>query len=302
MKKLLVLLLAAMMILSLAAVSMAAPTVGGELKFKLNIADEDPDDKNDENDITDAAEAKVTFKTEVSDSVTGFVAVKAGGGANDTFKADEYHITIAQDYGQFKLGYFGKSLTPDLDIIKAFGSVKELKTNVLAEGTFNIADGFTLGVDYALDGNAGNLGDIEGVYDGAYVLSLAYAADSFGGAVNFFGNDAKNDGEYKNITALDVWYQPVDMLKAYVAYVDASKKKAAGAKDPKASIIIGAYADFTDALYGRFEYNLEDYKAKSNNYGIKLGYKFANGITAEAKAVKNFDGTMPIELSMKVAL
>jgi hypothetical protein len=311
MKKLLVILLAAMMVLSLAAVSMAAPTVGGELKLVYTIADEDPDDGNKQNDITDNAEAKVTFSTKVSDSVTGFVAVKAGSGAGSNFVADEYHITIAQDFGQFKLGYFGKSLTPDLDIIKAFGSVKELKANVLAEGTFNIADGFTLGVDYALDGNAdvvggvwkpAKLGDIPEIYDGAYVLSLAYAADSFGGAVNFFGNDAKNDGEYKNITALDVWYQPVDMLKAYVAYVDASQKKAAGDKDPKASIIIGAYADFTDALYGRFEYNLEDYKAKSNNYGIKLGYKFANGITAEAKAVKNFDGTMPIELSMKVAL
>jgi hypothetical protein len=299
MKKLLVLLLAAMMVLSVAAVSMAAATVGGEVK--LIYATEDKPNTADEAKWTDKAEAKITATTQVSDSVTGFAAFKAANAAQGV-NLDEYHITIAQDICYFKFGYFGHKLTPSLDIIKAFGSVKELKTNVLAEGTFNIADGFTLGVDYALDGNAGNLGDIAGVYDGAYVLSLAYAADSFGGAVNFFGNDAKNDGEYKNITALDVWYQPVDMLKAYVAYVDASQKKAAGAKDPKASIIIGAYADFTDALYGRFEYNLEDYKAKSNNYGIKLGYKFANGITAEAKAVKNFDGTMPIELSMKVAL
>jgi hypothetical protein len=317
MKKLLVLLLAAMMVLSVAAVSMAAATVGGELK--MIYATEDKDGTPDEAKWTDKVEAKITATTQVSDSVTGFVALK-GNNAGASPAWDEYHITIAQDYGSFKFGYFGHKLTPSLDIIKG-NDVKELKSNALAVGKFNIADGFTLGLAYALDGN-GKLvdddnnpvtpkvyvvesgGDFNALYDGSYDVSLGYATDLFGGEVHHFANgDNKVQGEIESVTALDAWYQALDMLKVYVAYVDTKFYKVA--KDPDAAIIVGAYADFTDAFYGRFEYNIEEYGAKPNeynNYGVKLGYKLANGITAEFKAEKDSKDTTKKELSMKVAL
>lgn len=299
MKKLLVLLLAAMMVLSVAAVSMAAATVGGEVK--LIYATEDKDGTPDEAKWTDKAEAKITATTQVSDSVTGFAAFKAANAGQDV-NLDEYHITIAQDYGSFKFGYFGHKLTPSLDIIKGWG-LKELKGNALAVGKFNITDEFTFGLAYALDGH--NVGDINPTYDGAYDVSLGYATDLFGGEVHIFGNgDCKVVGDdVESITALDAWYQALDMLKVYVAYVDTKIYKAA--KDPDAAIIVGAYADFTDAFYGRFEYNIEEYGVKPdtfNNYGVKLGYKLANGITAEFKAEKDSKKTTKKELSMKVAL
>jgi hypothetical protein len=296
MKKLLVLLLAAMMVLSVAAVSMAAATVGGEVKLIYKTDDIKTDD---ESEWTDKAEAKITATTQVSDSVTGFAAFKAAN-AGKGVNLDEYHITIAQDYGSFKFGYFGHKLTPSLDIIKGWG-YKELKGNALAVGKFNITDEFTFGLAYALDGEAG-VGDIKPTYDGAYDVSFGYATDLFGGEIHVFGNgDCTNVGtDLESATALDVWYQPIDMLKAYVAYVDVERYKETKAQD--AAIIVGAYADFTDAFYGRFEYNVEDYDADFNNYGVKLGYKLANGITAEFKAEKNTKDTTTKELSMKVAL
>jgi hypothetical protein len=310
MKKLLIVLLAAMMVLSLAAVSMAATTVGGELKM---IYKTDDVKTNDEAEWYDAAEAKVTATTQVSDSVAGFVAIKTGDGANGGFKADEYHITFTQDFGTVKVGYFGHKLTPSLDIIKGWG-FKEMKGNALTEANFNIADGFVLGLAYALDGNTGNeVGDLQPLYDGAYDVKFGYATDLFGGEVHVFGNgDCKND-EIESVNALDVWYQPMDMLKAYVAYVDAGFK--GPRKDPDAAIIVGALAQLTDAFSARFEYNIEEYGTKPdtyNNYGLKLAYAFGNGVTAEFKTEHkwnkdakgaNLGGEVnAMELSMKVAL
>lgn len=317
MKKLLVVLMAAVMVLSLAAVAMAEVTVGGELK--LIYKTDDKEGTPDEAEWTDKSEAKITATAKVSDSVTGFIAFKAENAKGNVF-ADEYYINIAQDYGTYKFGYFGHKLTPSLDVIKAFGALKELKANALAVANFNVTDNFVIGLAYALDGDGakwvdsnddgtldtlnGGLGDIKPLYDGAYDVKFGYVTDLFGAEIHVFGNgDCVNDGttvdpDLESATALDIWYQPIDMVKLYFAYVDAKFYKEEESVDP--SKILGVYSDLTDALYVRVEYNLEDYDSDSANYGMKLGYKFANGIIAEFKGEQKFDDTFYKEVSMKV--
>jgi len=313
MKKLLIVLLAAMMVLSLAAVSMAAPTVGGELKFIYKIADELVDDNNDENDITDATEAKVTFTTEVSDTVKGFVAIKAKEGAAVSAYLDEYHMTFTQGFGTVKVGYFGHKLTPSLDIIKGHG-LKELKANALTVVDYNVSDAFVVGLAYALDGNEKKLadadadaklalGDFKPVYDGAYDLKLGYKADSFGGEVHIFGNgDVEVAGKVESVTALDIWYQPTDVIKAYFDYVAPSYKDETAATEKDPAMIVGALFTLTEALSARVEYNLEAPEGADNNYGVKFVYKFTNKVTGELKMEGKEDGTSPMEVSFKVAL
>ena len=290
MKKLLVVLMAAMMVLSVAAVSMAA-SVKGDFRYEMY---QDETKSDNSYPVTDL---RFTVEGNVSDtlSATGVFQLKHDGSdGRGSFKAasfdmNEYYVTYKQSWGSVKAGYYEYKFTPSRALLKSGHYHVWPKVDVLAAATFKLpVDGLT--VDFMVQPYQQKQQD-----DGAYGFAVDYKNDKFGAKVSyadFLQPDAVgNDDE--TLMALDAYYNITKDMKVFVCAVDySSNDKTKGAAYAKEGIdgidpVIGFSWDKIagTSLFAAVEYAInprfEDTAAEYNEYTVNLKYKFTNKTALE---------------------
>ncbi len=265
MKKLFVIALSAGMILSMAAVSMAANvTVGGEFNYGWELTQEAGTD-------TDAfADTKIGVTAAITDNITGFATLKSGdllgSGTPNTF-VDESWVKFNQGFGSVQVGYFGYTVDGDVDIINSLGDLKN-KASVAVSG--KVAEPVTVsGYLARMDDGVTNDSDMIN----AYAVSVAYDVAAFGAKFNYINSDVDGAKATQSINA----YYNLAPAKVYVDYE--MKPEVNG--DSQDNAVLGALYD-GNKIYGRAEYQVVKPDGQDDaNVGFRLGYKIAKGANIE---------------------
>jgi hypothetical protein len=229
MKKLLVLLAVAALVLSLATVSMGA-TIKGDFRYEFT-----QDETNTANESFPLTDLRFTVSGDLSESLsaTGVFQLKHDGKKNfagpsvdnsgsspkyvagsSSFDMNEYYVTYKESWGGVKAGYYEYKFTPSRALLKtAGGNHVWSKVDVMAATTINLpVDG--LSADVLFQPYAQEKSD-----DGGYGVSVAYAADNWGAKVTYA--DYKGAKEV-DLTAFDVYYQITKDIKVFVLGADYS--------------------------------------------------------------------------------
>jgi hypothetical protein len=283
MKKLLVIALSAVMILSIAAVAMADVTVGGELNYGYNMYKDKTVGDND------FGNEKVTVTAKVSDNFTAFVAFKSDD-TNANVGTDEAWGKFTGEWGNVQVGYWGQNVKDTMDILNPIwkgidkGVLKtgDIKFNEAIKATFNVADGFSVGA-YLSRPNEGK--DSNG---SVYGFIPAYANDTWGVDAYYF--TSSEDGYANNpddsfgvflqadtIEAVNAFYKLTPAITFYANYTILSPKKGTvtGDKDLKEAYVCAMYDSADVPFYARVEAQVakEDTYQKKDALGIRVGYK-----------------------------
>ncbi|NLY73859.1 MAG: hypothetical protein GX075_00955, partial [Firmicutes bacterium] len=204
MKKLLVVLLAAMMVLSIAAVSMAAATVEGDWRVEW-VQD---DCKNNDDLGFNKYDLRFNFKGKVSDTVDAYLQI-----AYDSLKANvqmkEYKVTFKQSWGTLTAGSWDHKLFPSRVLLKPHGDNKVRDNDMQFVFNVPVSDAVYVGLfmDPDLTKDAMDW-DIFGGYKG----------DGWGVELHYGEKDpAVKDSDY---IAFDVYYK-IDAFKLFVYGIDA---------------------------------------------------------------------------------
>jgi len=220
MKKLLVLFASAALVLSTAAVSLAAVTVGGEYKYDM-YQDESVTGVNDQSYPKHELLYKISGN--VSDTVFAnaeFLFKHGSSGAKDfetsqkwTSEVDAFYATAKYSWGTGKMGYYEYKYTPDRQELKSGHKHVFPKTDATFEVNVPVGEGFT--VDGVVAPYKSDSSD-----DGAYALAVNYKAENWGAKVTYadFAYDTFGD-----LTAFDVYYMLNEDMKLFVAAVDYSE-------------------------------------------------------------------------------
>lgn len=295
MKKFLVVLMAAMMVFSLAAVSMAA-TIDGDFRYDMYQDETKGDDDNSY--ATTDLRLKVAGNLSDSLSATGVFQLKHDGAkANATsWDMNEYFVTYKESWGSVKAGYYEYKFTPSRALLKSGQKHVWDKVDVLIATTINIPVVNGLTADVLFQPYAQKVQD-----DGAYGLSIAYAADSWGARVSYadfkMGDAKVANADDADLMAIDVYYNINEDMTVFVNAVDYASndkdntavadsvyaKNGIDGIDPvvgfKWSNIAGTKLSATAeyAINPRFE----DTDAEFNEYALGLKYKFTNNTGLE---------------------
>ncbi len=316
MKKLLVVALSAIMVLSMAAVSMAAVAVGGEFNFgyKTEAADTlDSAISSKPDKGTDFIESKVTVAGDLNDNLEVFAAIKTNGGSENggsRFFNDELWAKLKYDAFNLQVGYFGFGFGGPKDILDAAYGDFKAEAGLLA--SYKFTDTFTGKLYYGYDNdfvfakeNAGVLttNALDGeTGDGAVAVGFDYTADALSVGLIYAQPKVKFDGdvftskyETKSIIAANVSYA-FGVFKPYISYSTNAITNDAGKDVDNTVTIVGFTLESADMpFYARAEYDLDSkddvagWKKDLDIYGIRLGYKLnANAaIEGQFKTVAN---------------
>jgi len=268
MKKLLVVLMAAMMVLSMAAVSMAAATVEGDWRWEWVMDESATDDELGfaKNDL------RMNFKGQVSDSISAYMQY-------EFFKPEfkEYYVTMNQSWGKVQAGKWDNKLIPSRVTMKPHG-FNARKENMAWLFDVNAGDAITVGLWLIPD-----LGKDKMDYD----LKFAYKADSFGVEVHYGIHEAAKDANY---TAFDVYYNVTSDIKAFVYGINASDEylvaKQAGKEweDNMAPVIGATWKNIAGSkLTASLEYGLEENDKDFTEMHMQFKYGFTNKINLEVE-------------------
>lgn len=304
MKKLLVVLMAAVMVLSVAAVSLAAVTVKGDFRYDM-YQDETASDESYAN-----ADLRFNFSGSLSDTLDASATVKIvhddGKDRKDADKTtdvtlDEFFVNYKQSWGSVKAGYYEYKFTPSRVLLKSGHYHVWEKSDVVIATTFNLIGGLT--ADLIVQPYQQNIAD-----DGAYGVSLNYAADKWGAKVTYAdflapAANTLNVDDDLNLIAFDAYYKINDNMKVFVTAVDysANDKKDAAYVDGEgdnSSIYAKNGIDGIDPvigfswdkiagtkLFAAVEYAInpryEDTAAEYNEATLNLKYKFNNNTGLE---------------------
>jgi hypothetical protein len=302
MKKLLVIVLSAMMVFAFAAVAMADLTATGEIDTGYKSYSPDGG--------TDVSEpyifGKVIVNGKLGDAVTGTMVIKSNSDPNvndpavadgaigtekpenlvNNFQFDEADFSIAQSFGTLKFGYYGwnNNLKDIIDTVRG-----DVKSNFVASASIKATDNFTVGLAYAFQGTyysymiddapAGTkVGDD---IDAQYGIDLGYAADTFGVDLIYTQKDSDN-----KTTGIQAYYL-INGFKPYIQYESLSTT----GEDDFTQDIVGFIYDNPDVpFYGRVEADLSS-DSDNKESGVRVGYKLANGVKLEAQNYTNICGT-----------
>lgn len=291
MKKLLVVLLSAAMVLSLAAVSMAAGTVKGDFRYDMY-----QDESNSADESYAISDMRLIFEGNISDSVSALFNYqiqhtnKKGDGNSET-SADwnEYYITYKESWGSVKAGYYEYKFTPDRAILKSGQYHVWQKSDVMAAFTFNTPiEGLTADVLFQPYAQYKQYYDRD---DGSYGVSVAYDAEKWGVKATYadFGHSRDNNDD-NDLYAIDIHYNINDTMKVFALGVDYSEndKDKATSRYNKWGIdgfdpVLGFSWDKIagTTLFAAIEYAInprfEDNDAQEfDEYTINLKYKFTD--------------------------
>jgi len=282
MKKLLVVLMAAIMVLSFAVASMAAATVEGD--FRVEWIKEDgatiEDLKYYQSDL------RLNFKGQVSDTIDAYMQVsvnKVGTDSTantqsfaDSLALKEWYVTFKESWGKAMTGQWDYKLVPSRVLIKSHGSLNCVNPKSM-QWLFEIPVGEAFTAGLWLVPTA--------VEDGAdYDVKLAYKADSFGAEVHYGQADSSsNDSTYQSF---DVYYNVTDSIKACVYGVNAGDDLKTWDKKlaPVAGVTFKNIAG--SQLTASLEYGIEKITVGSDDYNqiaAQFKYKFNNKLALEVE-------------------
>ena len=271
MKKLLVVLLAAMMVLSIAAVSMAAATVEGD--WRAEWVQDDSKEAEGKDDLHfNKYDLRFNIKGQVSDTVDTALQI-AYDSSKENVQVKEYKVNFNQSWGKLTAGSWDHKLFPSRVLLKPHGDNKVRDDDM--QFVFDIpVDAFTFGLFVDPD-----LRDDEMNYD----LKFAYNADSFGVELHYGEQDPKV--EESTYIAFDAYYN-IDPIKVFLYGIQADDGYDGKWIDDK-----GEYVDLVPVLGAQyksgpvttsFEYTLEK-NGDYNPYGLKFAYGFTNKVTLEVE-------------------
>jgi len=277
MKKLLVVLMAAVMVLSMAAVSMAAATVEGDWR-----AEWVQQDKVNNDDLGFSKyDLRFNFKGKVSDTIDAYLQIAYDSGVVTKtdkdplgFAVKEYKVNFKQSWGTLTAGSWDHKLFPSRVLLKPHGDNKVRDDNMQFVFDIPVGDAFkfALFMDPDLSKDAMD-----------YDLTFGYKGDGFGAEVHYGEKDpSKKDSTYM---AFDAYYK-IDAFKLFVYGIDAGDDYKGAWKDAKGSIglvpVIGAEYK-SGAITTSFEYTLEEASKDYSPYGLKFAYGFNNKVTLEVE-------------------
>lgn len=307
MKKLLVLLVGAALVLSLAAVSMAVE-IKGDFRYDMFNEEGRTDDDGSPDETYSKTDLRLRFTQDLSDTVNVTANFKfADGGSGKEGKEskdslstslDEFLVTGKQGWGTWYTGRFEYKFTPSRVELKSGHYHVWEKSDGLVVLNVPVGDsGFS--VDAIVQPFAGNA-----QADGAYGVALNYGAEKWGAKLSyadFLHDDAKyTNGDSNTLLAADVFYKATDNVTLFVAAVDWSandEKYYTGADttiyddngidgiDPVIGVkwnnAFGVERLFTSAEYAfnkRFD---GDDAREYTEYFLKAAYKLNNGVGVE---------------------
>ncbi len=297
MKKLLIFVLTAMMVLSMTAVAMASavtfsgfarygydwvavPAAGaagasdGKYKLSTNIA------------ISDSLSANITFVDSVLNS-------------SSNPQTDAAYFLYKTGNASIKVGSFDYNVKDSVDILNGiFGGndLDNIKDTVLV--TYNFTPKVFASL-YVSQANSNTLA--AAASNGYYGVSAGYAGDVFGADV-YYLESANRNYIYDPVTAVNVYVKSASGFKAFVHYGTTTFNQSGTDVDYASQIIGFTYDPATLPIFARFEYDLNKGladNADGNNMGFRVGYKFGNGLVAQydrqiagdAAKYTTFDGT-----------
>lgn len=284
MKKLLVVLLAAMMVLSIAAVSMAAATVEGD--WRVEWVQDDTKKATKQDDLTfNKYDLRFNFKGKVSDTVDAYLQIAYDSGATvkdsagHTVKSEvsikEYKVTFKQSWGTLTAGSWDHKLFPSRVLLKPHGDNK-VRDNEM-QWVFNVPVSDAVYVGLFMDPDL-----IKDAMD--WDIFGGYKGDGWGVELHYGEKDpAAKDSDY---IAFDAYYK-IDAFKLFVYGIDAGDGYKGAWKDANNKSIglvpvIGAEYK-SGAITTSFEYTLEEQSKDYNPWGLKFAYGFNNKVTLEVE-------------------
>jgi len=263
MKKLLVVLLTAAMVLTMAAVSMAAITVNGQLDLKYDFGT--GDSKTD---------TRVWFTGKVNDEVTAYLRLRANNAALDS---EYYYVNIAKDFANFQIGRWEFVTDGNVDIIGSINYLRAEARDWAVLTTIPFGDAFKGYVWYEPT-------DAGGSYNN-YGLGLAYTGDIWGADGYYINDDTDNDDTGY---ALNLYVAPLDEFKAYLHYGQSDEVYASDGDQAQYSVLGFTYK--VGKVLFRGEYDLNDDKGGSfNPWGFAVSYFADNGIEWKFSRYDTYD-------------
>jgi hypothetical protein len=277
MKKLLVLLVSAALVLSFAAASMAAATVTGDFRYEWY------NETATENSY-DNADLRVKVAGNVSDTVSAYYVLRAQSlnvstvdGANKgKFEAyiDEWQFVWKQAYGTFTLGNWDWKTTPSRVLLKSAGY------NIFPRSEGNLAYDNAFGDFYVGGVMAIDVANDAKVDDNGYDVKFGYKSDIWGAEAHYYDTKLVNGTSY----AIDGWFKPTDNIKVYVYGNDPKGTwKGIGGFDYVVGAQFSKIAGTT--LKASVEYAPIERKESAtfdwNEYAVQLQYTFKNKVVGE---------------------
>jgi len=283
MKKLLVVLLSAAMVLSVAAVSMAAITTNGQLEFKYDFGTG-----------VEKTDARIWFTGKVNDELSAYVRLRAN---NAQLNVDYYYFTVAKEWATFQAGRWEFVTDGNVDILtsieflrddltQTYGDVPKTNYDWAVLTTIPFGDAFKGYVWY----NPGD--DKAATGRNNYALGLNYAAGIWNADL-FYLNTDTSDANDETGYIVNLSIAPTDAFKAYLHY--GHEDDIAG--DDDQFTILGFTYKFDKVLF-RGEYDLDDEDGANgiNPWGFAVSYYADNGIEWKFTRANKSDTSETVEL------
>ncbi|HYH04717.1 MAG TPA: hypothetical protein VEC37_16620 [Bacillota bacterium] len=311
MRKLLVLLVAMVLILSVATVSLAALEVRGD--FRYNFTYNGSDSALGEDKMVDDHDFRLEFVGKYSDKVVAFVRLRDAGTKGDfldfnnndikdkaeedtsiSANVDQFWVSYQSKYALWKMGDFEWKILPSRDELTPNGGYCMRRTDTMISAEIPLPKGCYTGFAFIPDGN----GEGSDVQDGAYALKLGYANPKYAGEVHYFDTKSTSPKNRKTVFAVDTWYKPFATVKVYLCYTDPKfVDDVANGQDP--DTMLGFYWEqiMKTPLNSRFEYIVNRKVQNTMEYNpwrFSVGWDFTSNLSAGVN-VTNYISTKPYE-------
>lgn|GEM_PF-1177783 len=286
MKKLLVLLVSAALVLSMAAVSMAAVNVSADWR-----AEWVSQDSQDDGDLGfKKYDLRFNFDGKVSDTIDAHLQIAYDSAAQDSgkdtigFTTKEYWATFKQSWGTLQAGTWDYKLYPSRVLIKPHNQNCINEKSMQFVATVPFPNGFSIGALVIPD-----LKDNKTDWD----LKVAYKGSNWGAEVHY-GQDEEKDDDY---WTYDVYYQFNKNLKVFSFGMNADTDGVRGTKkwdDDFAAAIGAQWSKIAGSkLTASLEVGLETAgKGSGNDFtpvAVQLKYEFNNKLNLEVEYT-NYSG------------
>jgi len=278
MKKLLVLLVSAALVLSMAAVSMAAVNVSADWRAEW----ESKDSKDDGDLGFKKYDLRFNFDGKVSDTIDAHLQIAFDG--EKTLTTKEYWATFKQSWGTFQAGAWDYKLYPSRVLIKPHSQNCVNEKTMQFVATVPFPNGFSIGALVIPD-----LRDNKTDWD----LKVAYKGSNWGAEVHY-GQDEEKDDDY---WTYDVYYQITKDIKVFSFGMNTDTDGTRGTKkwdDDFAPAIGFQWSKIGGSnLTASLEVGLETAgKSKGNDFtpvAVQLKYAFNNKLNLEVEYT-NYSG------------
>jgi len=278
MKKLLVLLVSAALVLSMAAVSMAAVNVSADWRAEW----ESKDSKDDGDLGFKKYDLRFNFDGKVSDTIDAHLQIAFDG--EKTLTTKEYWATFKQSWGTFQAGAWDYKLYPSRVLIKPHSQNCVNEKTMQFVATVPFPNGFSIGALVIPD-----LRDNKTDWD----LKVAYKGSNWGAEVHY-GQDEEKDDDY---WTYDVYYQITKDIKVFSFGMNTDTDGTRGTKkwdDDFAPAIGFQWSKIGGSnLTASLEVGLETAGKNSGDdftpVAVQLKYAFNNKLNLEVEYT-NYDG------------